>query len=58
MHSKKLISIKLQIKIESICLSLGNTNFLKEDYMKNAWAYKNHEIEEGLKPGSKTFRFF
>ena len=26
--------------------------------MKNAWTYKNHEIEEGLKPGSKTFRYF
>lgn len=26
--------------------------------MKNEWSYKNHEIEEGLKPGSKTFRYF
>ena len=26
--------------------------------MKNAWTYKNHEIKEGLKPGSKTFRYF
>ena len=33
-------------------------NFFKGDYMNNAWTYKNHEIEEGLKPGSKTFRYF
>ena len=26
--------------------------------MKDAWTYKNHEIEEGLKPGSTTFRYF
>jgi len=26
--------------------------------MKNTWTYKNHDIEEGLKPGSKTFRYF
>jgi len=26
--------------------------------MKNTWKYKNFEIQEGLKPGSKTFRYF
>ena len=26
--------------------------------MQNTWTYKNYEIEEGLKPGSKTFRYF
>lgn len=26
--------------------------------MQPAWTYKNYEIEEGLKPGSKTFRYF
>jgi len=26
--------------------------------MQNAWIYKNFEIQEGLKPGSKTFRYF
>lgn len=26
--------------------------------MQTTWTYKNHEIEEGLKPGSKTFRYF
>ena len=26
--------------------------------MKNTWTYKSHEIQEGLKPGSKTFRYF
>jgi hypothetical protein len=28
------------------------------DKMQAAWTYKNHEIEEGLKPGTKTFRYF
>ncbi|WP_319406834.1 hypothetical protein [uncultured Desulfosarcina sp.] len=26
--------------------------------MQNTWTYKNFEIREGLKPGSKTFRYF
>jgi len=26
--------------------------------MQPEWTYKNHEIKEGLKPGSKTFRYF
>lgn len=26
--------------------------------MENTWTYKNFEIREGLKPGSKTFRYF
>ncbi|WP_372678963.1 hypothetical protein [Desulfosarcina sp.] len=26
--------------------------------MQNAWNYKKFEIQEGLKPGSKTFRYF
>ena len=26
--------------------------------MQNPWTYKNFEISEGLKPGSKTFRYF
>ena len=26
--------------------------------MQTKWTYKNCEIEEGLKPGSKTFRYF
>ena len=26
--------------------------------MQATWTYKNHEIYEGLKPGSKTFRYF
>ncbi len=26
--------------------------------MQPKWTYKDHEIEEGLKPGSKTFRYF
>ena len=26
--------------------------------MENTWTYKNYEIKEGLKPGSKTFRYF
>lgn len=26
--------------------------------MQNTWTHKNYAIEEGLKPGSKTFRFF
>jgi hypothetical protein len=26
--------------------------------MKKKWKYKNFEIQEGLKPGSKTFRYF
>ena len=26
--------------------------------MENAWNYKKFEIREGLKPGSKTFRYF
>lgn len=26
--------------------------------MKHSWTYKNYEIREGLKPGSKTFRYF
>jgi hypothetical protein len=28
------------------------------DKMEATWTYKNHEIKEGLKPGSKTFRYF
>jgi len=28
------------------------------DQMQTTWTYKNYEIEEGLKPGSKTFRYF
>ncbi|MDF1594028.1 MAG: hypothetical protein P1P89_21175 [Desulfobacterales bacterium] len=26
--------------------------------MQKKWSYKNYEIEEGLKPGSTTFRYF
>jgi len=26
--------------------------------MQTTWTYKNHEIQEGLKPGSKTLRYF
>ena len=26
--------------------------------MQPTWTYKNHEIKEGLKPGSKSFRYF
>ena len=26
--------------------------------MKNRWTYRDFEIIEGLKPGSKTFRYF
>jgi hypothetical protein len=26
--------------------------------MQNTWTYKNFEIQEGLKPGSKMFRYF
>ncbi|MFH1249612.1 MAG: hypothetical protein V1715_00745 [bacterium] len=26
--------------------------------MQKKWTYKNYEIEEGLKPGSATFRYF
>ena len=26
--------------------------------MKDVWTYENHEIQEGLKPESKTFRYF
>ncbi len=26
--------------------------------MSNVWTYKDYEIVEGLKPGSKTFRYF
>lgn len=26
--------------------------------MQSKWTYKNYEIKEGLKPGSKTFRYF
>ena len=26
--------------------------------MQNKWTYKNYEIQEGLKPGSTTFRYF
>ncbi len=26
--------------------------------MQQTWTYKQYEITEGLKPGSKTFRFF
>ena len=26
--------------------------------MQNTWTYKNYEIKEGLKPGSKIFRYF
>ena len=26
--------------------------------METTWTYKNFEIREGLKPGSKTFRYF
>jgi hypothetical protein len=26
--------------------------------MQKRWTYKNYEIQEGLKPGTKTFRYF
>lgn len=26
--------------------------------MQQTWTYKNYEIQEGLKPGSNTFRYF
>ena len=26
--------------------------------MQENWTYKHHEIPEGLKPGSRTFRYF
>jgi hypothetical protein len=26
--------------------------------MQKKWTYKNYEIQEGLKPGSSTFRYF
>ena len=26
--------------------------------MQNQWSYKNYEIEDGLKPGSKHFQYF
>lgn len=26
--------------------------------MQETWAYRNYEIKAGLKPGSKTFRYF
>ena len=26
--------------------------------MQKTWSYRNHEIEEGLKPGSSQFRYF
>ncbi len=26
--------------------------------MQPTWTYKNYEIKEGLKPGSKSFRYF
>ena len=26
--------------------------------MQKKWKYKEHEVQEGLKPGSKTFRYF
>jgi hypothetical protein len=26
--------------------------------MQEKWHYKNYEIQEGLKPGSQTFRYF
>ena len=26
--------------------------------MQKTWSYKNHEIKEGLKPGSSQFRYF
>lgn len=26
--------------------------------MQSTWSYKNYKIEEGLKPGSKSFRYF
>ena len=26
--------------------------------MQKKWTYKNYEIQEGLKPGSATFRYF
>ena len=26
--------------------------------MQKKWTYKNYEIQEGLKPGSTTFRYF
>ena len=26
--------------------------------MQKQWTYKNYEIQEGLKPGTKTFRYF
>ena len=26
--------------------------------MQETWTYQNYEIEAGLKPGSKTFRYF
>ncbi len=26
--------------------------------MQSTWTYKNYDIEEGLKPGSKSFRYF
>ena len=29
-----------------------------EGKVENTWTYKNFEIREGLKPGSKTFRYF
>jgi len=29
-----------------------------EDKMQPTWTYKNYEIKEGLKPGSKAFRYF
>jgi hypothetical protein len=30
----------------------------KEETMENRWKYKNYQVEEGLKPGSRHFQYF
>ena len=37
---------------------MTNTDFQMEYNMQTTWTYKDYEIEEGLKPGSKIFRYF
>lgn len=42
----------------ALIIILTNEKFTREDKMQEKWTYRNYEIEEGLKPGSKTFRYF
>jgi hypothetical protein len=38
--------------------TLKYTIFHAEEKMQKTWSYKTYEVNEGLKPGSSTFRYF